>query len=377
MSGSVKKDKERGPGHWYFVIDAPGADGRRRQVKKRFKSKADADAALDAYRRSLGDGNVPVPADDSVAAFAGAWIAALPTEGLEPSTVKHYHEATARLLPWIGATRLQDLTALNLDAAYAGLLALPRAARTVRASHVAIRKMLAEAKRVGKVGRNVADDARPPRASAARAKRFPTWTYHELLRFLDATADDSFAAFWSIAGLTGLRLGELVALRWENVDLAASTLTVCEAIGKGLAGTYEKVPKSLASRRAVELDADLVDAFKAHRKVQAEQRLAIGSGWHDLGLVFTEVDGSAIPPNRQSKRWSDLARRYAPGCEVPVIRLHDLRHSHATQLLASETRPDVVTERLGHESVAFTLARYAHRYAGDQRSALARLRATP
>jgi integrase len=94
-----------------------------------------------------------------------------------------------------------------------------------------------------------------------------------------------------------------------------------------------------------------------------------------LGLVFTEADGSAIPPYRQSKRWSDLVRRYAQECPVQVIRLHDLRHSHATQLLEAGVRVDIVTERLGHESIAFTLQAYVHRYAGDQRSALERLRA--
>jgi integrase len=111
-----------------------------------------------------------------------------------------------------------------------------------------------------------------------------------------------------------------------------------------------------------------------HRKAQLERRLAFGAGWRDRGLVFCEVDGSAIEANRLSKRWSDLVRRQAPPLGLPVLRFHDLRHSHATQLLAANVRPDVVTERLGHSSVAFTLQQYGHRYAGDQRSGLERLR---
>jgi integrase len=91
--------------------------------------------------------------------------------------------------------------------------------------------------------------------------------------------------------------------------------------------------------------------------------------------VFCEVDGSAIHPDRLSKRWSDVVVRRAAPLGVPAIRLHDLRHSHVTQLLDAGVRPDIVTERLGHASVAFTLQQYGHRYAGDQRSDLARLRA--
>jgi integrase len=137
---------------------------------------------------------------------------------------------------------------------------------------------------------------------------------------------------------------------------------------------HEKSPKSDAGRRVVELDDDLVAVFRAHRVEQTERRLAIGPGWRDNDLVFCEVDGSPIHPDRLSKRWSDLVARRAVPLGVPAIRLHDLRHSHVTQLLDAGVRPDIVTERLGHASVAFTLQQYGHRFAGDQRSGLARLR---
>jgi integrase len=171
-----------------------------------------------------------------------------------------------------------------------------------------------------------------------------------------------------------MRRGELVALRWEDVNLDASTVTVCRSVGKGLDGLHDKRPKSDAGRRTVELDALLVDVLRRHRQAQLERRLAIGPGWQDHDLVFCELDGAPVHPDRLSKRWSDLVRLRAPHAGVPVLRFHDLRHSHATQLLAANVRADVVTERLGHRSVAFTLQQYAHRWAGDQRTALARLR---
>jgi integrase len=237
-----------------------------------------------------------------------------------------------------------------------------------------VKKMLGEALRLGKVGKNVAAEARPPRAKAARAKRYPTWNYDQLGTFLDSVAEHEHAALLHVAALTGMRQGELVALQWGDVDLDVPAITVCRSVGRGQDGYYAKQPKSDAGRRTVELDAPLVDVLRHHRKAQAERRLAIGSGWRDNDLVFCEVDGSPIDANRLSKRWSDLVRRHAPPLDLPVIRFHDLRHSHATQLLAADVRVDVVTERLGHSSVAFTLQQYGHRYAGDQRSGLARLR---
>lgn len=369
----VRKDPKRGT--WSYVIDAPGVDGKRRQIMKRGFPTMDAAAqARDRKRAEIAAGHVPIPDDDTVAAFAKSWIAALPAEGVEPATTKHYAEAIARLTPTIGAVKLQALTALDLDRAYAALLDAGRAARTVRASHVAAKKMLGEAVRLGKLGRNVADDARPPRAKAARAKSFPTWTYDETTTFLAAVAEHEHAALLHFAALTGMRQGELVALRWADVDLEQSAVKVSRSVGRGAEGYYDKAPKSDAGRRTVELDGPLVDLLRAHRKAQQERRLALGSGWRANDLVFCEVDGSPIDGNRLSKRWSDLVRRRAPALGLPIIRFHDLRHGHATQLLAANVRPDVVTERLGHASVAFTLAQYAHRYAGDQRSGLERLR---
>lgn len=371
----VHKDAKRGT--WFFVTSAPGADGKRRQVRRRgFATAEDARDARDAFRVRVNAGNVPVPADDTVEAFARAWIAALPAEGIEGATVKHYSECVNRVLPVVGTIKLQDLSALDLDRAYAALLDVGRAARTVRASHVGIKKMLSEAQRLGLVGRNVADAARPPRARAARAKTFPTWTADQLDRFLERIGETEHATLWNVASFTGLRRGEVVSLRWDDIDLDRGTLAVSRSMGKGLAGAlHEKAPKSDAGRRTVELDDDLIAVLRAHRVEQTGRRLAIGPGWRDNDLVFCEVDGSPIHPDRLSKRWSDLVARHATALGVPAIRLHDLRHSHVTQLLDAGVRPDIVTERLGHASVGFTLQQYGHRFAGDQRSGLARLRA--
>jgi len=371
----VRRDEKRGT--WMYALDVPGVDGKRRQELRRgFRTVEQANAAIRARRSEVAAGLVAVPSDDTVAGFAAGWIAALPAEGLEGATIKHYRECLQRLTPTIGRIKLQDLTGQDLDRAYAVLQDAGRSARTIRASHVAAKKMIAEAVRLRVVVRNVADEARPPRARAAAPKTFPTWTRAQLDHFLGAAAEDPHVAMWTVASDTGLRVGEIVALRWEDVDLDREELVVSQSVGRTAHGTPQvKKPKTASSARTVELDGPLIAVLRAHRKAQAERRLLLGAGYRDHDLVFAEVDGSPTHPNVASKRWAALVRRVAPTIEVPVIRLHDLRHSHCTHLLDAGVRPDVVTERLGHSSVAFTLQRYGHRYAGDQRSGLARLRA--
>jgi integrase len=279
-----------------------------------------------------------------------------------------------RLLPLIGEIRLQDLTASDLDGAYATLLATGSAARTVRASHTAAKKMLGEALRLGLVGENVTGRARPPRPKAARAKRFPTWTIDELRRFLDGVRDDEDIALWWLLAWSGMRRGEALALRWADLDLDGGVVVVARAVAVAAGGVaFEKEPKSAAGRRQVDVDAATVAVLREHRRTQAARRLAIGAGWRGTGLVFCALDGSARHPNVTSERWAGLVRRTAPALGLGVIRLHDLRHSHATALLAAGVRADVVTKRLGHASVAFTLDTYGHVQPGDQRAALNQL----
>lgn len=373
--GSVYDYGTKGGRRWGFILDAPGPDGRRRQIRRQgFATRGAARDALDGLRAELRAGRVPVPDDGTFAGFTVGWLAALPAEGIEPSTVRHYRECVERLVPTIGDVALQALTGLDLDRAYGALRAAGRSARTIRSSHIAVKKMLGEAERLGVVAGNVAGAARPPRARSTRPKRFPTWTLDETYLFLEATGTDPLAACWWTMAFTGMRRGEAVALRWSDVDLDRGVLTVARAFGVDSArAVFVKTPKSDAGHRQVELDDDTVAVLRAHRRRQVEFRMAVGAGWRNRDeLVFVEVDGSLIHPERLSDRWRILVKR-APGLSLQRIRLHDLRHSHATQLLVAGTRPDVVTKRLGHSSVAFTLQTYGHVYDGDQRTAMSTL----
>jgi integrase len=238
--------------------------------------------------------------------------------------------------------------------------------------HVAMRKMLTEAARIGKVGRNVADDARPERA--ARPKLFPTRTYEQLGTFLDAVDDTEWSALWRGAAWTGMRRGELVALRWDDVDLGGSTITVSRSVGKGIDGpprqateirrrtTHGRARRSARGRseapqavaaRATPRDRPRVAGPRSRVLRTRRQPSAPGSALKSVDRPCASLCAPCRPAGDQVPRPTALARHTTSRRGCP---------------------PDVVTERLGHRSVAFTLQQYAHRYAGDQRTGLARLR---
>jgi integrase len=173
---------------------------------------------------------------------------------------------------------------------------------------------------------------------------------------------------WRLAAMTGLRRGELVALRWEDIDLAGARLVVSRAWIETGSGMVESQPKSKRSR-AVDLDTKTVASLVRHQAQQVCEREEWGQGYANNDLVVSWQDGSPIRPSALSSMFRSVVR----GAGLRAIRLHDLRHTHATLALQAGVPITVVTERLGHHSPAFTLAQYAHAMPGMQALAAARV----
>jgi len=159
-----------------------------------------------------------------------------------------------------------------------------------------------------------------------------------------------------LAVLCGLRRGEIAALRWRNVDLAAAQLAVVESAEQTRAGVRFKEPKS-GRGRTVALSATVVTELKAHRVQQAQELLRVGTRLSDDDFVVAQADGSPLLPHSIGQEWVRFLRRHR---HLPRIRFHDLRHAHATHLLASGVHPKVASERLGHSKVGITLDLYSH-----------------
>jgi integrase len=183
-----------------------------------------------------------------------------------------------------------------------------------------------------------------------------TWSADELRKFLDASTADPNLPIWRLAASTGMRRGELLGLRWGDVDLVGGRLSLRQQLVRSGASIAFGPPKTKAARRMIALDSGTVEALRARRAVWRDERLAFGPGYEDHDLVFCRPDGQPHDPDVVTHQFERAIERAG----VHRIRFHDLRHTHATLLLKARVHPKVVQERLGHSSIAITLDTYSH-----------------
>jgi integrase len=188
--------------------------------------------------------------------------------------------------------------------------------------------------------------------------------------FLGAASADDSEALWRLALLTGMRRGEILGLRWPDVDLEHGSLSVRRTMSRGASSRLESgEPKTAAARRRIALPSSLTDSLRTHRVRQLEHRLAVGPAFEDQELVFPKSIGGPLHPNSLANRFRQLIVRTG----VPPIRFHDLRQTCATLLLAQGVHPKVVQEQLGHADIAMTMNLYSHVTPDTQRDAAAQL----
>lgn len=369
MRGHIRR---QGRKSWAVVLDI-GFDrrGRRRQKWHTVRgTKRDAEQELSRILRELDTGTYVEPTRLTVGEFLEQWLESHARRAVSAKTFERYAEiARKHLIPALGAHRLVDLRPLHVQTCYGEALVSGRrdgrgglSAQTVVHHHRVLKQALKQAVRWQLLARNPADAVDPPRAQPTQPLALDEAATATLLR---AAAGSRLYVPVLLAVATGLRRGELLALRWEDVDLAGARLSVCRALEQTREGLSFKVPKTPRSRRSIALPALLVEALREHRKEQAEARLRFGPVYQDMGLLCPAVDGTPWNPRAFTKAFSVLARR--AGFEG--VRFHDLRHAHASHLLRYGVHPKVVSERLGHATVAITLDRYSHVLPGLQEDA--------
>ena len=271
------------------------------------------------------------------------------------------------VLPRLGSVQLRRIDAGMLNTLYAALLADGRkdyaggglSPRTVRYIHTIVHRALKDAVRWGRLPRNPADAADPPKAAASHPESI-TWTADQLRTFLEGTRASRHWTAYLLLATTGLRRGECLGLRWSDLDLDGARASIRQTVIAVKHTAMLGTPKTAKGRRTVTLDAGTVEALREHRKRQAAERLLMGAGWTDTDLVFCHVDGAMLHPERFTRGFSDAVRRLG----LPRIRLHDLRHGWATLALQAGVHPKIVQERLGHANIGITLDTYSHVVAG-------------
>lgn len=310
---------------------------------------------------------------------------------LAPSTVESYtRNIRHHIVPALGGTQLQALTGASLNMLYADLLESGRKRgtqspglkpRTVRYIHTILHKALDDAVRWQHITLNPADQATPPSAKSAKAPEMKTWTAQELATFLQRTKDDRYGWPWMFLATSGCRRGEMLGLRWADLDLDHSSASIRQQViplpkASGVGTEARIVPGTKGGdARVVELDAATVAMLRAWKKVQNQERLLLGAGFEDNGLVFPRSDGRPHHPEAFSKTF-DRRLRQAEFADLPTIRLHDLRHTWATLALEAGVDVAVVSKRLGHSSPMVTWGTYQHVRQGMQSDAAERVAAS-
>lgn len=352
-----------------------GPDGRRRQRKRGgFRTRADAEAALHAYLsdRDAGRSSVSRSAR-TLAEWLSEWLETK-TGSVKPTTLESYRYAVrALIVPRLGGLRLQDVRPVHLQRLYTTLSTEGSATggalrpRSVRLAHQVLRPAFGHAVDLGLLASNpAASKLVLPRIER---REMTVWSVEEARRFLEATAEDRLGALWRLILTTGLRRGEALGLRWLDVDFDLGSLSVSQNLvmvrGKPTMSTPKGEP------RQVSLPRRTAEVLRRLRVRQDKNRLLAGPAWCDSGLVFTTSLGGALDPNNVYDRFVASCRRAG----VPVIRLHDGRHTAATLALQAGAHPKLVQEMLGHASIEMTLDTYSHVVPGMHREVADRIEA--
>jgi integrase len=341
-------------------------------MKGGFSTRRDAEAALAEFIGHAARGEVASPGRRTVAAYLDEWLIGVRPTLAVAAWTNYRSLIDLYVRPRIGQLQLASVTGLTLTKLYAELLAgggkhgKPLSPTTVRLAHRVLSKALEDAVEARLLAANPARRAKVPKR---RRVEMQTWTAEQATAFLAAAADDPLYACWLLALVCGLRRGELAGLRWSDLDLGRATLSVVEQ--RTTDADWQivtKEPKG-TSRRTIDLGPEAVTALRLHRKKTLAEQLEWGAAWTDTGLVFVRADGLGFHPSRIS----DIFRKLAKAAGVPVIRLHDARHSCATLALSAGIHPKVVQQLLGHASWSTTMDLYTHRVERLQKDASGRI----
>jgi len=287
----------------------------------------------------------------TVERFAVQWLEHV-AHRIKPVTLKRYRELLqVHVVPVIGQVRMTELRPVAVQRVIAKVLEA-RSPRTAVNTYRVLSEMLGEAVRWGVIATNPTLAIRPPRAPRPDLNVPDAET---CMALLERSRDRQVEGPVVLALGTGMRLGEILAVRWKDVDLDRKALRVTATLSYVEREGAFPAPKTSRARRSVDLPEFVVAFMRRQRKAQATQQMRVRDVWSDYGVVLSDEIGDPLAP------WSVSAdfRRLVAELELPRTRFHDLRHAHATQLLAAGVHPKAVSERLGHSSVAFTMDTYS------------------
>ncbi|NVP55990.1 site-specific integrase [Mycoplana rhizolycopersici] len=371
MKGHIR---ERSPGKWAIVLDVGEPDPKTGKKKRKWHSftgtKRQAQSECARLIAEITSGGYVEPTKQTVAEFLAEWLKFIkPT--VTPKTHERYTEICEKNLgPLIGDVALAKLKTDRIDAAFAKALTEGRrraggglAPRTVHHMRRVLIKALNQAVTWDRLAKNPATATTPPKIERVKMLAYDA---DQTATLIEAFRPNRMFIPMLLAVMCGLRRGEILALRWRHVDLSDGRrmLSVRDSAEQTKDGVRYKEPKS-GRARTVALSSMMLTELKAHRTRQAEEQLKLGVRPDDDSFVVAQVDGRPLKPVSLTHEWTRLLAKTS----LPRIRFHDLRHTHASQMLAAGVHPKVASERLGHSTIGITLDLYSHVMPGMQADA--------
>jgi len=275
-------------------------------------------------------------------------------EGTRPTTLRGYRwQINTHIVPALGKVNLHKLNPTAIRRLLGACSQAGLSAASVRHVHGLIRNILADAEREELISRNPARAVRPPSAQTIERSAL---TIEDARRLIEAIRGTRYEALWVCALTLGLRRAELLGLQWSDVDFDNGTATVRQTLLRVDGRLNFAEPKTDRSRRTIPVPAPTLVKLRAHRALQAADRLSAGARWKDHGLVFASTIGTPLEPRNVDRSWHAVRKDLG----LDTVRLHDLRHACATFLLASGASPRTVMKTLGHSQISLTMNTYAH-----------------
>ena len=299
--------------------------------------------------------------------YLGRWLETAKAS-VRPKTHYQYAQVVKQhIVPTLGRIKLQDLRPDHIQTLYTQKLATGASVRTVRLTHAVLHRALGRALKWGLLRRNPCDAVDKPQQVR---KEMKTWNVEQVRVFLETARGHRSEALFHLAVHTGLRQGELLGLRWSDLDWKTGALRVQRQMQRvpGQGKTFVE-PKTAAGRRSIVLDAIVLSKLREHGRRQKEERLMAGGRWQDQDLMFSSTIGTPMEPDKILIQFKALQHQAG----LPAIRFHDLRHTAATFLLELGTHPKVVQEILGHSDTSVTMNTYSHVTPKLQKEALQRV----
>ncbi len=356
-----KPRRGRGEGSIYqrkdgrYVASLP-IEGQGRKRKYFYgKTRTEVREKLQKAQLEQRQGKLATGPQQTLQQFTEHWLEDIRKPHIRVNTYRTYRQMLDRhIIPELGHIRLQKLSPQHIDELYARKLQDGYAAETVRQIHRVLHRALRDAVRWNLMSLNVCDNVAQPRA--VKYESHPL-SGEQAKHLLAAIKGDRLETLLILALVTGMRQGELLSLRWSEIDFQERSLWVRHTVNRaGRYGIIENDPKTESSKRKIMLPQFAIDTLRQQQERQAEMRKRAGESWKEQNIVFSNRYGGFLEGPNLDRRLKQLLKQAG----LPDMRFHDLRHSAATILLKMGVHPKQVQELLGHSSITITMDLYSH-----------------